>query len=76
MCATWSLYDTNAACWKQAGMKDLLKEKKKGLLKEEKKVSLKEEKKVSLKEEKKEEPKVLMKARKKRKWLSPKTCLH
>ena len=44
MCATWSLYDTNAAFWKQAEMKDLLKEKKKGLLKEEKKVSLKEEK--------------------------------
>ena len=38
--------------------------------------SVKEEKKVSLKEEPKEEPKVLMKARKKRKWLSPKTCLH
>ena len=72
MCATWSLYDTNAAFWKQAEMKDLLKEKKKGLLKEEKKVSLKEEK----KEEPKEEPKELMKARKKRKWLSPKTCLH
>ena len=72
MYATWSLYDTNAACWRQAEMKGLLKEKKKGLLKEEKKVSLKEEKKVSLKEE----PKVLMKARKKRKWLSQKNCLH
>ena len=68
MCATWSLYDTNAAFWKQAEMKDLLKEKKKGLLKEEKK--------VSLKEEPKEEPKELMKARKKRKWLSQKNCLH
>lgn len=68
MCATWSLYDTNAAFWKQAEMKGLLKEKKKGLLKEEKK--------VSLKEEKKEEPKELMKARKKRKWLSQKNCLH
>ena len=50
MCATWSLYDTNAAFWRQAEMKDLLKEKKKGLLKEKKKGLLKEKKKVSLKE--------------------------
>ena len=55
MCATWNLYDTNAACWRQAEMKGLPKEKKKGLPKEKKK------------EEPKEEPKVLMKARKKRK---------
>ena len=68
MCATWNLYDTNAACWKQAEMKGLLKEKKKGLPKEKKK--------EELKEEPKEEPKVLMKARKKRKWLSQKNCLH
>ena len=68
MYATWNLYDTNAACWRQAEMKGLPKEKKK----EEPKEELKEEPKVSLKEEKK----VLMKARKKRKWLSQKNCLH